>query len=152
MQTIKYQHESLESLSKKGTCIEFFSAYQDLDIERMLKLFSPNGTVEFEPFGDDGRGKVHETGAAIWTALMDAFPDLDNTIQSQQYDEAINAVICKVVIFGTQEKDFAGIKTNGLRFDSDHIFIFRFDDKSKIDKITIQWNHESFVRQLTGEH
>ena len=29
--------------------------------------------------GDAGKGKIYETGKAIWGALMDAFPDIDNT-------------------------------------------------------------------------
>lgn len=150
MNTTTQQKESIDALSKKGTCIEFFSAYQDMDIERMLSLCNPEGQIFFEPLGDDGKGKIYEVGKAIWSALMDAFPDLDNTVKSQQYDETQNAVRCSVVIFGKQQKDFAGIPAKGLRFDSDHIFIFRFDDNSKIDHIHINWNHDSFVKQLTG--
>lgn len=145
------QAESIDILTKKGTCIEFFSAYQDFDIYRMLGLCCPSGEVFFEPLGDAGRGKIYETGKAIWSALMDSFPDLDNTIHSQTYNSADNTVTCTVVIFGKQQKDFAGIAAKGLRFDSEHIFIFRFDDHGKIDKINITWNHESFVQQLTGE-
>ena len=78
---------------------------------------------------------------------MDCFPDLDNTVTSTQIDEAGN-VICVVKIFGTQAKDFAGISSKGLRFDSDHIFIFHFDDDNKIDNISINWDHANFSRQL----
>ncbi|MFN5168411.1 MAG: ester cyclase [Cyclobacteriaceae bacterium] len=142
--------ESIDVLAKKGTCIEFFSAYQDFDINRMLSLCSPAGDVHFEPLGENGRGKIYETGQLIWKALMDAFPDLDNTVQSQTYLEADNAVSCSVVIFGKQKKEILGIPAKGLRFDSEHIFIFRFDDKGKIDKINISWDNASFVKQLTG--
>lgn len=145
------QQESIDALSKKGTCIEFFSAYQDMDMDRMLGLCNPDGIVFFEPLGADGQGKIYETGKAIWAALMESFPDLDNTVRSQRFDEATNTVTCSVVIFGKQQKDFAEIPAKGLRFDSDHIFIFRFDDQSKIDHININWDHEGFVRQLTGE-
>lgn len=144
------QHENIDALSKKGTCIEFFSAYQDMDIDRMLGLCNPDGLISFEPLGADGQGKIYETGKGLWAALMESFPDLDNTVRSQRFDEITNTVTCAVVIFGKQEKDFAGIPAKGLRFDSDHIFIFRFDDQSKIDHISINWNHEEFVRQLTG--
>jgi hypothetical protein len=144
------QHETLDALSKKGTCIEFFSAYQDLDVQRMLGLCDPNGVINFEPLGDAGTGKIYETGKGIWSALMESFPDLDNTVKSQTYNETENSVTCSVAIFGTQEKEFAGLPSKGLRFDSDHIFIFKFNDQSKIEKITITWDHERFVNLLTG--
>jgi hypothetical protein len=150
MNTTTQQQESIDALSKKGTCIEFFSAYQDMDIERMLGLCAPEGQIIFEPLGNDGKGKIKEIGKGIWTALMDCFPDLDNTVKSQRFDENNNTVTCTVAIFGTQQKDFAGIPAKGLRFDSDHIFIFKFDDHSKFDEIHISWDHDNFVKQLTG--
>lgn len=145
------QHETIDALSKKGSCIEFFSAYQDFDLDRMLGLCNPDGDVNFEPLGEAGKGKIHEIGKQIWASLMDAFPNLDNTVKSQAYDPETNSVRCQVVIFGKQEKEFAGIPSKGLRFDSDHIFIFRFDDQSKIDHIDIQWDHDHFVTCLTGQ-
>lgn len=150
MKTKTQQSESIDSLSKKGTCIEFFSAYQDLDIDRMISLCSPDGTVAFEPLGDAGKGKLHETGRAIWLSVIDSFPDLDNTVKSQTFNPEDNSVTCVVSIFGTQEKDFAGMPSKGLRFDSDHIFIFRFDDKGKINSLIVRWDFERFVNQLTG--
>jgi predicted ester cyclase len=144
------QRHNLDALSKKGTCIEFFSAYQDLDIERMLNLCAEEGTVFFEPLGEAGKGRIAEKGRLLWTSLMECFPDLDNTVRHQELDEQSNIVRCYVSIFGTQTKDFAGIPSAGLRFESDHIFIFRFNDQSKIEEIGISWDHEAFVRQLTG--
>ena len=61
-----------------------------------------------------------------------------------------DSVECRVVIFGTQEKEFLGLPAKGLRFESDHIFIFRFNDNDQIIETTIDWNHESFVNQLSG--
>jgi hypothetical protein len=150
MKTATQQHEGLDALAKKGTSIEFFSAYQDMDVERMLSLCNPLGEIFFEPLGDAGKGKIYETGKGLWAALMESFPDIDNTVHSQTYEETKNQVSCKVTIFGKHEKDFAGIPAKGLRFDSDHIFIFRFDDHGKIDKIDVTWDHASFVKQLTG--
>lgn len=150
MNTTTQQTETIDALSKKGTCIEFFSAYQDFDIDRMLALCNQAGEIFFEPLGDGGKGKINEVGKGIWSALMDAFPDLDNTVKSQRYDEDSNTVTCHVVIFGKQEKEFAGLPAKGLRFDSEHIFIFRFDDQSKIDRLNIQWDHDRFVNMLTG--
>lgn len=143
------QKENVDVLAKKGTCIEFFSAYQDMDVDRMLSLCSPSGTVSFVPLGADYSGKINEVGKGVWSALMDAFPNLDNTVKEQLYDEAQDEVSCKVVIFGKQEKEFAGLPAKGNEFDSEHIFIFRFDANGKISNINISWDHESFVGQLT---
>ena len=150
MNTIIKTQESLDALSKKGTCIEFFSAYQDMDLERMLALCDPEGEVSFVPLGQPYCGKISEVGKGVWSALMDAFPNLDNTVKSQQFDEASNTVACQVVIFGTQEKEFAGLPSKGNDFDSEHIFIFRFNDDGKITNLSINWDHEGFVKALTN--
>jgi ketosteroid isomerase-like protein len=150
MKTATQKTESLEALTRKGTCIEFFSAYQDMDIDRMLALCSPDGEIFVKPLGNSGKGKIHQKGKDLWTALMDAFPGLDNTVQNQIFSEQNNTVTCDVVILGQQEKPFAGIPSQGLRFESEHIFIFHFDDESKIDQIEVDWDHNRFVNQLTG--
>lgn len=150
MKTQVQQSESVDVLSKKGTCIEFFSAYQDFDLDRMLGLCSADGQVAFEPLGNGGKGKIHELGRGIWAALMEAFPNLDNTVKSQTYNEADNSVSCIVTIFGKQEKAFAEIPSKGNEFDSEHIFIFRFDEGGKVTNLSVNWNHEAFVKQLTA--
>ena len=141
--------ENQEVSLKKGICLEFFSAYQDLELDRMLSLCDPEGNISFIPLGSDYSGKIHEAGKGLWAALMDAFLDLDNTVTDQQYDEVDNAVTCTVDIFGTQQKDFAGLPTLGKRFRSEHIFIFKFTEENKIRDIQVNWNHDSFVEQLT---
>jgi len=138
-----------ETALRKGVCLEFFSAYQDMELDRMLGLCDPQGTISFIPLGSDYTGKIHEVGKAVWAALIDSFPDLDNTVVDQEYDEKEKAVSCKVEIFGTQKKDFAGLPAKGKRFRSEHIFIFRFNDEDKIKDLQINWNHGSFIEQLT---
>jgi hypothetical protein len=137
----------LNHMVKAGTVLEFFSAYQDLELDRMLKLCQPEGKISFEPLGDEGKGKIYELGHFLWGTLMECFPDIDNTVISTEADENDN-IIAKVKIFGTQVKDFAGIPSKGKRFDSDHIFIFHFDNEGLIDNININWDHSSFCTQL----
>jgi hypothetical protein len=142
-------NENQETALRKGICLEFFSAYQDMELDRMLGLCDPQGTISFIPLGNDYTGKINEIGKGVWAALMDSFPNLDNTVVHQQYDEASNAITCKVDIFGTQEKDFAGLPSIGKRFRSEHIFIFKFTEEDRIQDIQINWDHDSFVEQLT---
>jgi predicted ester cyclase len=150
MKTIsKSKQESQEEAVRKGVCLEFFSAYQDMELDRMMDLCEPRGNVAFVPLGSDYAGKIHEVGKGVWAALMDAFPDLDNTVIDQQYDDKNDAVTCKVDIFGSQEKDFAGLPSKGKRFRSEHIFIFRFTDEDKIKDIQVDWQHDRFVSQLS---
>lgn len=139
--------ESFTELTRKGTCVEFFSAYQEHDYVRMLTLFAPNATIEFSPLGDGGKGTVADLGKTLWMALMDCFPDIDNTIDT--FENEGNTIVCKVSIFGTQSKDFVGIVSKGLRFESDHIFIFQFDDDDNITSLVINWDHQSFCKQLS---
>ncbi|MCH6234960.1 ester cyclase [Cognataquiflexum rubidum] len=150
MKTLSKSIKENQDISfKKGISLEFFSAYQDIELERMMGLCDPEGTVSFVPLGNDFIGKIHEIGKGVWAALLDSFPDLDNTVIEQEYEESQNAVFCKVEIFGTQEKDFAGLPAKGKPFRSEHIFIFKFTEEDKIMDIQIDWDHESFVRQLS---
>ncbi len=134
-------------LSIKNACVEFMFAYQQRNVDKMLSFCDPDGSVHFEPLGSAGHGKIYELGKGIWSALIDSFPDIDNTLDAA-VAEGENTVRCQVVIRGTQKKDFAGITSKGLKFDSDHIFIFHLNDKNKIDDIKVGWNHADFKRQL----
>lgn len=136
-----------QQLSLKNKAVEFMFAYQQKDVEKMLSFCNPQGTVEFLPLGEAGKGKISELGKAIWSGLIECFPDIDNTLDAAVAEDE-NSVRCQVVIRGTQAKDFAEIKSQGKHFDSDHIFIFHVNDNNKIDHITIEWNHEDFKRQL----
>lgn len=142
------KQESLAELTRKGTCIEFFSAYQELDTDRMVNLATPEALVAFLPLGEGGKGLFREFGREVWTLLIECFPDLDNTVDTITADG--DEVTCKVVIFGTQGKEFLGIPSKGLRFESGHIFVFRFDESDKITNLAIDWDHGHFVGQLTG--
>ena len=146
MQTL--QHESLTDLTRKGTCLEFFSAYQDLETDRMAGLATPDATVWFTPMGEVGKGTYAEKGIDTWAYFMDCFPNIDNTVDTLDIEG--DEVTCRVVIFGTQAKECVGIANQGLQFNSDHVFVFRFDADDKITNVNVTWDHDSFVRQLTG--
>jgi hypothetical protein len=144
METLVQQQREL---SLKNTCVQFMFAYQQKNLEKMLSFCNLNGTVEFLPLGEAGKGKIGELGKAIWGGLIECFPDIDNTLDAAVAEDD-NTVRCQVVIRGTQAKDFADIKSKGLHFESDHIFIFHLNPDNKIDYVKIQWNHEDFKRQL----
>jgi hypothetical protein len=134
-------------LSLKNACIEFMFAYQQRNVDRMLSFCDPEGEVRFLPLGEGGVGKIGELGKAIWSGLIDSFPDIDNTLDAAVAEDD-NTVRCQVVIRGTQAKDFAGIENKGKKFDSDHIFIFHVNPENKIDSIKINWDHNDFKKQL----
>jgi ketosteroid isomerase-like protein len=140
---VKQQHE----LSLKNACVAFMFAYQQRNVERMLQCCQLDGEVNFTPMGDAGKGTIGELGKAIWTGLIDSFPDIDNTLDAAVAEDD-TTVRCQVVIRGTQAKDFAGIISKGQHFDSDHIFVFRINDANKITSITVSWDHADFQKQL----
>ena len=137
----------INQLDLKNSCVEFMFCYQQRNIEKMMSFCDPNGTVEFVPLGAAGKGKLNELGKNIWSALIDSFPDLDNTLDAAVAENE-HTVRCQVVIRGTQKKDFANIQSKGKHFDSDHIFIFRLNDKNQISHIRIEWDHADFQKQL----
>lgn len=140
---VKQQHE----LSLKNACVEFMFAYQQRNVDKMLSFCDPDGEVHFLPMGESGKGKINELGKAIWSGLIDAFPNIDNTLDAAVAEDE-DTVRCQVVIRGTQQKDFADIPNKGEHFDSDHIFIFHLNGNNKIDSIRISWDHADLKRQL----
>lgn len=147
---MKVNRNAMEDVrSKRWICMEFFSAYQNKDIEHMLSLCNAAGEVYFEPLAEAGEGKISELGKNLWLSLMKAFPDLNNTVIKTDWDETANTITCTVSIFGRQQQEFAGIPSQGNRFESDHIFVFHFNESEKIDQINIRWDHPRFVQQLT---
>src|SRR4051794_55624 len=127
-----------KQLSIKNKCVEFMFAYQQKDLDKMLSFCDPAGIVEFLPLGEQGIGKIGELGKALWSGLIDSFPDIDNTLDAAVADDE-QTIRCQVVIRGTQAKDFADIKNKGKHFDSDHIFVFHLNDSDKVDHIKIDW-------------
>ena len=142
------QQESISDLTRKGACLAFFTAYDDLDTARMIGLAAPDATVHFLPLGDGGRGSFWEFGKVVWDLLIDCFPDISNTVDSLHTEG--NIVTAKVTIGGTQAKEFMGLSSNGLSFNSDYVFVFRFNEADQIQDLTINWNHAGFVKQLGG--
>ena len=144
MQTI--QRETVSHLTRKGACLAFFTAYDDLDTARMIGLAAPNATVHFLPLDEDGKGSFWAFGKVVWDLLIDCFPDISNTVDSLSAEG--DTVTAHVTISGTQAKEFMGIASKGCRFNSDHIFVFRFNEADQIQNLTINWDHAGFVRQL----
>src|SRR5690349_13903337 len=102
-------------LSLKNKCVQFMFAYQQKDVDKMMSFCDPNGVVEFLPLGEAGVGKIGELGRGIWEALINSFPNIDNTLDAAVADDT-RTVRCQVVIRGTQKKDFAGIASQGKHF------------------------------------
>jgi hypothetical protein len=141
--------KDVSSSAETGPCIDFLFAYTDHDIPKMLTFCDPGGEVYFKPLGEAGRGEIGVLGKNMWSALTDAFPDLETMVHASKVEG--HEVRCQVLIKGTQAKDFAGIESKGNSFGSDHIFVFRLNQAGKIDRIEIAWNHSDFARQL-GQH
>lgn len=134
-------------LSLRNSCLGFLMAYEQRNVSKMLTYCQPQGTVHFTPLGDAGKGLIHELGKGLWSALIEAFPDLENTV-TEVVIAPDGRVTCQVIIKGTQQSEFAGIPSCGKEFDSDHIFIFRLEESNLISDISITWDHQDFRRQL----
>ena len=139
--------EQQKELSLKNACVSFMFAYQQRNVDKMLSFCDPGGEVFFKPLGAQGKGKIIELGKAVWTSLIDCFPNIDNTVDAAIAEDG-ETIRCQVVIRAKQTKDFGDIPNKGKEFDSDHIFIFHLNPAGKIDNIEIGWDHEDLKRQL----
>lgn len=139
-----------ETPTKAMTAIDvaraFFMAYNAHDVDKMVASCGEDAQLNYVPMGRHGQGKVREVGRAIWTGLIDAFPDLTVTVQSIFGDE--RNVAAEVMIGGTQRKDFMQIPNRGKHYDLPHAFILRVDERNLITGITSYWDNASFYSQL----
>ncbi|MGE5292618.1 MAG: nuclear transport factor 2 family protein [Micromonosporaceae bacterium] len=133
----------------------FFDAYRAQDIERMVELCSDNADFRYVPFDVwahqrvlHGDGKVRTVGKAIWTSLIDAFPDLTNAVTSIRADHEGNVAV-QVGIGGTQAKDFGVIACTGGCYDLPHLFLFHVGDHGLIDDIVAYWDNVHWKKQLS---
>jgi steroid delta-isomerase-like uncharacterized protein len=120
----------------------------------MVQLCAPSADFRYVPFevwlrqrvvrADE---KVRTVGKPLWTALIDAFPDLSNEVLSITADGERNVAV-EVTIGGTQGKDFGAIRNAGQRYDLPHVFIFHVDDDGRIDRIVAYWDTADWYEQL----
>ncbi|UWR23442.1 nuclear transport factor 2 family protein [Sulfitobacter sp. S190] len=124
----------------------FFDRYRAQDVPAMIELFSPEGTVEYIPFGFSG--PVEEVGPGSWGVLIDAFPDLSNEVHSITEDAAGTRAFVDVNISGTQAKDTFGIVNRGRAYDLRHMFVIEVDAAGGITHVTAFWDNADWYRQL----
>jgi len=139
--------ETRRELSMKDTARAFFEAYDDHDVEGMTSLATDDAEVRYVPLGEDGTGSVHEVGVAIWSTLLDSFPDIHNDVEWITADENGDAFV-RVFIGGTQEKELWGIPNQGGELWIDHLFILRGNDDGEITEIVAYWDNATALEQL----
>lgn len=134
--------------------LDFFEAYGKHDVERMVDLCADNANFRYVPgevMGKQrvvrGEGKVRGVGKTWWTALIDAFPDLNNKVTWITEDEDGN-VASEVLISGCQGKDFGALANLGKQYDLPHVFLFHVDRQGLIDDIVAYWDTADWYRQL----
>ena len=142
------------AVSAGSTVAAFFDAYRVRDVERMVDLCADNATFRYVPFEVwarqrviRGEGQVRTVGKPIWTALIDAFPDLSNVVATIRA-AADGNVAAEVSIGGTQAKDFGVIACRGGRYDLPHLFLFHVDGDGLIDDVVAYWDTVDWKRQL----
>ncbi len=136
-----------EQLQSQKTALLFFDAYNKGNVDEMLSLFSDDSIVSFIPLGESGKGKVKELGQAIWSMLLKSFPNIQNQLIKSRYEDNGN-LICELKFTGKQVADFAYIKNKEKEFDTDHIFVFKFNEEGLINEMSVTWDHDDFCRQL----
>ncbi|MBM3363438.1 MAG: hypothetical protein FJY42_12390 [Betaproteobacteria bacterium] len=132
----------------------FFEAYKAHDLDAMVAMCDFNADMDYVPFEVArrqrvvrGTGKVHGIGKTIWSALIDAFPDLSNDITWIDADGQGNVAV-EVHIGGTQAKAFGTIPAASQRYWVPHLFTFKVNDRGLITGISAFWDGADMNRQL----
>lgn len=133
-------------MSLATTVGTFFDAYRRQEVDAMLACFSDKGTIHYIPAGV--KGPAHQQGVAIWTGLIDVFPDLTNRIMALYVGDDGRSVTVEVMISGTQAKDGFGIPNLGKRYELPHAFIITGSPDGGIDRMTAYWDNASWFTML----
>lgn len=128
------------------TTQRFFDRYRRRDVDGMLALFAPGGTIHYYPAGL--AGPAPEAGRGIWSGLIDVFPDLSNAITGLYPSADGRTVTAEVVISGTQAKDGFGIPNLSRRYDLPHVFIVHGDETGAIEDMKAYWDNAAWFRML----
>jgi ketosteroid isomerase-like protein len=143
--------------SAAGVVTEFFDRYRAHDVNGMADLCSINADFSYVPvemWGKQrvlrGDGKVGTIGKPLWTGLINAFPDLTNTVHSVTANDD-GDVVAEVDIAGTQQLAWGLIKPAGQQYREPHLFIFHVGEDLLIDSVTAYWDDASMSRQLGHE-
>ena len=133
---------------------EFFDAYRARDVEAMVDLCTDNCDFDYIPFEVWGRqrvvrgeGKVRGVGQAVWSTLIDSFPDLTNEVHSVVADDEGNVAV-EVDIGGKQAKPFGAVAMSGEKYWLPHLFTFHVNDEGLIDSMRGYWDNANWYRQL----
>ena len=133
---------------------DFFDAYRRRDVEAMVDLCTDNADFSYIPFEVwakqrvmRGDGKVRTIGKVIWSGLINAFPNLGNTIHHiDGNDDGDVVVACDIT--GTQQSAWAFIAPQGGSIVAPHLFIMHVDADGLIDNIRAYWDNADVCRQL----
>jgi ketosteroid isomerase-like protein len=145
---------TLREENARATVTAFFDAFRAHDVERMADLCAEGAGFRYVPFEVWGRqrvlygeGKARAVGKAIWTALIDAFPDLTNAVTSLRADGDGN-VAAEAVIGGTQARTFGIIACTGRLYELPHLFLFHVTGDGLIGDIVAYWDNVAWKKQL----
>jgi steroid delta-isomerase-like uncharacterized protein len=114
------------------------------DVEATLHTFH-HAQYDVIPFGQvtDGEQAVRE----LLGSLIAAFPDFH--VEAHALYHADNAVVCEVVMTGTQKRPWMGIDPQGgrMRVPAACIYVFE-EDRLVCEKV--YFDTATMIRQLTG--
>lgn len=133
-------------MNRRDVVTVFFDRYRRHDLDGMLALFSPDAALDYVPIAVAGPAAVQ--GRAVWAALLDAFPDLDNAIDAIHADDAGRHATAEVTLGGTQAREFAGIQNRGRAFSLRHAFVFEFDADGRIARLAAYWDNVRLFEDL----
>lgn len=93
------------------------------DLDAFDDLLWPDAVVH-APIGLSTGSRDQEK--AVWRAAKEAIPDIRHDIKETFYDR--DTVIARAVVTGRLDGEFAGIRSNGRRFEIDQVIIAKIRD------------------------
>ncbi|MFJ2618298.1 nuclear transport factor 2 family protein [Glutamicibacter sp. NPDC087344] len=143
------------ALTPAEVVTKFFDVYRQRDVVAMTELCTDNADFSYIPFEVwakqrvvRGDGKVRTIGRVIWSGLINAFPDLGNTVFHIDANNETGNVVVSCDITGTQDSAWGFIESKGQYFAEPHLFIMHVNNDGLIDSISAYWDNSGVNRQL----
>jgi len=134
-------------MTKQTIARQFLELYSAHEPEKMLQLFAPNATFEYVPYGEQGKGKIHEGALGLWKGFMAAFPDFSIKISSISETQD-GRVVAETVNGGTQALEIFGIANKHRAQYTPHVFFFSFNAENHIQHLKAYWDNNTIYYQL----
>jgi hypothetical protein len=124
----------------KALTKQFFSAYDNHNVDGMLALCADGAQGRYLPYGKNSAMPIRGGLEQIWRGFPQAVPDFGAEIVEMIQAED-NTVLVQALVGGTMPVDVPGLVKKGEVGRIAHAYIIRYNAQGKISRLDCYWDN-----------